>query len=76
MWRIFIGKNKDLNKVENSTKKLGMCKVHCRGKGKPKQLYMEFNWKIEKVGKLLLSWVWENLKQCFSPEELGVSDGF
>jgi len=62
MWRISICKNKEQNKLGNSTKKSGMCNTHCRGRRQgEKKLYMEFNWTTEKIGKLLLSGIWKNL---------------
>lgn len=41
MRRISICKNKEQNKLKNSTKKSGMCNTHCKGKrqGGKKTIY-------------------------------------
>lgn len=40
MWRISICKNKEQNKLGNSTKKSGMCNTHCRGRRQGEKNYI------------------------------------
>lgn len=62
MGKISVDRNKEPVRLRHSVKNLGMCKAHCRRKGKQKHSEMEFIWKAEKVGKLLWSQAWKILK--------------